>query len=122
MSRWGPPGTSGSNHLISQRIRGRSSELRRDHVMLGTSRFRVRDDGTGDERPAVALLLIQIGILDRPLDTFFFELRHDHTLPATGADGVAEFGFGVSAEVSLHLVPIILVVADAFAVRADGQE
>src|SRR5690349_9139349 len=43
---------------------------------------------------------------------------HD-ALEAVRADAVAEPRVGVSGEVALHLLPVVLVVADFLAVRAD---
>lgn len=48
-------------------------------------------------------------------------LRHYDRFVAVRADAVAELQLRVSADVAFDLLPVILIVADFFAVRADGQ-
>src|SRR5512135_3206583 len=49
----------------------------------------------------------------------FISVELDH---AFGTEAVAEFCFRMHADVRFDLSPITVVVADFFAIRADGQE
>src|SRR5207245_6003577 len=50
------------------------------------------------------------------------ELGFDHIAVAVRADAVTELDIGVIADVLLDLLPVVLVVADLLAVRADRQQ
>src|SRR5213594_1844554 len=55
-------------------------------------------------------------------DAQFLELRLEDSFVAFRAKTVAEFGVGVPCEVMFDLLPIILVIADFFAVGADRED
>src|SRR2546426_1825770 len=50
------------------------------------------------------------------------ELRLDHLAVAVGADAVAELHLRVRGDILLHLLPVVLVVADLLAVGANRKE
>src|SRR5688500_10602002 len=55
-------------------------------------------------------------LLERP------DLRLDDRVITTGTDPVAEANVGVTRKVRFDLLPVVVVAADAFAIRADRQE
>ena len=50
------------------------------------------------------------------------EFRLDESRVAFRTNPMAELGFGMVADVSFHLLPIITIVPDLLAVRTDGQQ
>src|SRR5882724_2372984 len=55
-------------------------------------------------------------------DSQFVQLGRDVLGVAGGTNTVAKFTFGVAREVALDAVPIVLVIANAFAVGADREQ
>ena len=50
------------------------------------------------------------------------QLVLNHSFVALRTDAVAELGPRAGGQVLLHLLPVILIIADALAVAANGQE
>ena len=50
------------------------------------------------------------------------ELGPHHFFVALGTDPMAERGFRVFSNIGLHLLPVVVVIANSLAVGADGQQ
>src|SRR5687768_11396118 len=87
------------------------------HAPLGRKHIRA----FGSNRELLSALLTSVYDVFFAVFIFLFELRFDDRFITGRADAVAEPGFRMGADITVDLLPVILVIANVLAVGADRE-